>query len=228
MRRDGALGAAGAADDPAPGRSATSGPESDCARANVRRLPRKRYPRSDHTRRHLEGCFDCVAPLSSRPGTRLGWIARTLLPTTDFGEFPGTISEFDDAINSKGFYFEFNNGPGSIEPVLYSNRFALPTFMRNTLFQYSSIDEVNIVMNTMRSDYPCIVGVCQPDRGIHFELSPETYHAVSSPEDLSIRANQFMYPDWGIPPLPGAAGWYSESRQGAFEKAPLRKGAEYR
>ena len=131
---------------------------------------------------------------------------------------PGTISGFDDAINSNGLYVEYNNGMGSIEPVLYSNRFALPTFMRNTLLEYGSIDELNIVLNTMKSDYPCIMGVCQPDRGIHFELSPETYIAVASPEDLSVRANQFNYPGWGIPTLPGAAGWYSESRQNAFKK----------
>lgn len=131
---------------------------------------------------------------------------------------PGTISGFDDTINSNGLYVEYNNGMGSIEPVLYSNRFALPTFMRNTLLEYSSIDELNIVLNTMKADYPCIMGVCQADRGIHFELSPETYMAEASPEELSVRANQFNYSGWGIPTLPGAAGWYSESRQNAFKK----------
>ncbi|MGP8190943.1 MAG: C45 family autoproteolytic acyltransferase/hydolase [Methanobacterium sp.] len=131
---------------------------------------------------------------------------------------PGTISGFDDIINSNGLYVEYNNGLGSIEPVLYSNRFALPTFMRNTLLEYGSIEELNIVLNTMKSDYPCIMGVCQPDCGIHFELSPETYMAEASPEELSVRANQFNYPGWGIPPLPGATGWYSESRQNAFNK----------
>ena len=131
---------------------------------------------------------------------------------------PGTISGFDDAINSNGLYIEYNNGMGSIEPVLYSNRFALPTFMRNILLEYGSIEELNIVLNTMKSDYPCIIGVSEPDCGIHYELSPETYMAKASPEDLSVRANQFNYHEWGIPPLPGVAGWYSESRQNAFKK----------
>ncbi|MEL7116789.1 MAG: C45 family autoproteolytic acyltransferase/hydrolase, partial [Pseudomonadota bacterium] len=131
---------------------------------------------------------------------------------------PGVISGFDDAINSAGLYHEFNNGLGSIEPVLYSNRFPLPSFMRNTLFEYASIDELRLVFNSTRSDYPCLMGVCQPDRGIFFELSPETYVATEASDQITTRANQFLYPEWGIPPLPGKTGWFSTTRQSAFHE----------
>lgn len=131
---------------------------------------------------------------------------------------PGVITGYDDAINSRGLYFEFNNGAGSVGPVLYSNRYVLPTFMRNTLLSYSTIDELRMVFNSSKPDYPAIVGVCQPDRGIHFEVSPETYVAVDAGTETSARANQFVNPEWGIPPLPGKAAWYSNTRQELFEK----------
>lgn len=41
----------------------------------------------------------------------------------------GTISGFDDMMNSEGLYAGFNNGAGSIEPGMYSNRFPLPSFI---------------------------------------------------------------------------------------------------
>jgi len=130
----------------------------------------------------------------------------------------GTVSGFDDCMNSEGLYIEYNNGIGSIEPVLYSNRFSLPVYMAETLHKYSSIEELRIVFNTMKSDYPCIIGVCQPDQGVHFEVSPDMYIAEASDEQ-SLRANQFHNPAWGIPQLPGSTGWYSMPREKAWGKA---------
>lgn len=130
----------------------------------------------------------------------------------------GTISAFNDMINSEGLYVEFNNGLGSIEPVWYSNRFDLLSFMSQTLKSYSKIEELRIVWNTAKSNYPGIMGVCQPDKGVHFELSPETY-AAEATDDYSLRANQFMNPSWGIPPLPGKTGWYTKTRVDAWHKA---------
>lgn len=130
----------------------------------------------------------------------------------------GTVSAFDDAINSEGLYFEFNNGVGSIEPVMYSNRYDLPSYMGETLARYSTIDQLRVVFNSVRANYPCLMGVSQPDQGVHFELSPETYIAEASNEE-SLRANQFMNPGWGIPPLPGVTGWYSLPRMDAWHKA---------
>jgi len=130
----------------------------------------------------------------------------------------GTLSAFNDQINSEGLYTEFNNGIGSIEPVTYSNRFDLPVYVNQTLQQYSTIDELRIVFNTVKANYPCILGVCQPDQGVHFEISPETYEAEAI-DEYSIRANQFDSPKWGIPHLPGATGWYTKPRLEAWDKA---------
>ena len=137
----------------------------------------------------------------------------------------GTISGFDDMMNSEGLYLGFNNGAGSIEPVMYSNRFSLPSFMAETLQQYSTIDQLRIVFNTSKSNYPCLIGVSQPDQGVHFELSPETYIAEAT-GNHSVRANQFMNPKWGIPPLPGKTGWFSLTRMDAWGKALKAAGAK--
>ena len=102
-------------------------------------------------------------------------------------ESPGVITGYDDAINSRGLYFSFDNGAGSVGPVL-------PPFMRNTLLGYSTIDELGMVFNSAKPDYAAIMGVCQPDSGIHFEISPETYYAVDAGTETSARANQFVNP----------------------------------
>ncbi|MDX8339041.1 C45 family autoproteolytic acyltransferase/hydrolase [Draconibacterium sp. IB214405] len=130
----------------------------------------------------------------------------------------GTLAGYNDQMNSEGLYTEFNNGIGSIEPVTYSNRFDLPIYVNQTLQKFSKIEELKVVFNTVKANYPCILGVCQPDQGAHFELSPETY-AVHVSDEYSLRANQFMSPSWGIPNLPGATGWYTKPRIEAWHEA---------
>lgn len=137
----------------------------------------------------------------------------------------GTISGFDDMMNSEGLYAGFNNGAGSIEPVMYSNRFPLPSFISETLHKYSTIYQLRIVFNTSKSNYPALMGVSQPDQGVHFELSPETYIAEAT-GNHSVRANQFINPKWGIPPLPGKTGWFSLTRMDAWGKALKAIGAK--
>lgn len=141
----------------------------------------------------------------------------------DGGEFavagirsPSVITRCDDAINSRGLYFSFNNSAGSVGPVLYSNRFVLRAFMRNTLLDHSTIDALRMVFNSAKPDYPAIMGVCQPDSGIHFEISPDTYYAVDAGAETSARANQFENPERGIPPLPGKSARYSKARQAQY------------
>jgi len=131
----------------------------------------------------------------------------------------GTIASFDDAMNSEGLSVNVLNGVGSIQPVLYSNRLSLISFLGDSLASYSTIEELKILFNTTNPGYPGLISVGQPDKGVHFEVSPETYFAKESPDQFSVRANQFTYPDWGIPQLPGATGWFSMTRQEAWLKA---------
>ncbi len=71
----------------------------------------------------------------------------------------GTVTGFNDMMNSAGLYCEFKNGLGSIEPVWYSNRLDILAFMAANLRNYSSIDELRIQFNTTKSNYPAIIGV---------------------------------------------------------------------
>ena len=131
---------------------------------------------------------------------------------------PGTVSGFSDFMNSEGLYIEYNNGLGSIEPVLYSNRFSFPVFMAEMMHKFSSIEEFKVVFNSNKSDYPCILGVSEPNQGAHFEISPDMY-TVDAGDEESLRCNQFHNPAWGIPQLPGATGWYSMTREESWRNA---------
>lgn len=140
----------------------------------------------------------------------------------------GTVTAFDDMMNSEGLYLSFNNGVGSIGPVTYSNRFDMISYMGWMLRQYSTIEEFKVVFNSVHSNYPGLMGVSQPDRGVHFEMSPETYTANVTNEggEYSLRANQFEDPSWGIPVLQGKTAWYSSTRTKAWLKALELNGAD--
>ena len=137
----------------------------------------------------------------------------------------GVVTGFNDMMNSAGLYAEFNNGVGSIEPVWYSNRLDILAVLAQTLHSYSTIDELKMVFSTVKSSYPMILGVSEPYRGVHIEMSPEKYVAEAT-GDSSLRANQFTHPSWGIPMIPGATGWYTTTRMEAWEKAITATGAE--
>jgi len=65
----------------------------------------------------------------------------------------GTVTAFDDMMNSEGLYVEFNNGVGSIGPVTYSNHFDMISYMGWMLRQFSTIKELKIVFNSIHSNY---------------------------------------------------------------------------
>jgi len=57
------------------------------------------------------------------------------------------------------------------------------------------------------------MGVSQPDRGVHFEMSSETYttNVTNDGREYSLPANQFEDPSWGNPVLTGKTAWYSST-----------------
>lgn len=139
----------------------------------------------------------------------------------------GQICGFDDMINSKGLYAEFNNGAGTIGSTLYSNRICLFTYLTECLVNFDTIEELRLAMNSSKAGYPAIVGTCEPKRGQFFEVNIDGTYAMPEPEQnqLTCRANQYLDPMWGIPDLPSPAIWYSRNRRESFTSLIMNKPA---
>jgi hypothetical protein len=134
----------------------------------------------------------------------------------------GTVSEFIDAMNSEGLYIEYNNGAGTIGATMYSNRTPTWSDVFIHLFEYSTIEELELYLNSSRANYPTINLAAEPRRGQVHEIGTDGY-AAPAPEkkDLTCRGNQFLDPSWGIPDLPSPGAWYSRTRRESFTKLVL-------
>ena len=131
----------------------------------------------------------------------------------------GMVTEVIDAMNSEGLYYEFNNGAGTIGATIYSNRTPIYSQMFNNLFDFSTIEELKMCLNSYRANYPSLMMTAEPKQGQAFEISTEAYTAPApEKEDLMCRGNQFIDPSWGIPDLPSPAAWYSRTRRETFTK----------
>jgi len=131
----------------------------------------------------------------------------------------GMVSEVIDGMNSEGFYYEFNNGAGTIGATMYSNRTSLYSHTFSSLFDYSTIDELKVNFNSQKANYPSIMITAEPKKGQAFEVATDAYSAPAPEQtDLTCRGNQFIDPAWGIPDLPSPAAWYSRTRRETFTK----------
>jgi hypothetical protein len=113
----------------------------------------------------------------------------------------GQLTTAIDLINSKGLYIEFNNAD-NIRPS------SLPTNMRGTdnlafslVSDYESVEELNVVVPTMKSNDALLMLAADPTQAMYFELSP-TLSVRTEPElldgQLTSRANQALHPVWNM------------------------------
>jgi hypothetical protein len=135
----------------------------------------------------------------------------------------GQLTTAIDQINSKGLYIEFNNAD-NIRPS------SLPTNMRGTdnlafslVSDYTSVEELNVVVPTMKSNDALLMLAADPTQAMYFELSP--YQSVrTEPEILdgqgTSRANHALHPIWNmdVESDPERAIAFSKVRRANFVK----------
>ena len=135
----------------------------------------------------------------------------------------GQLTTAIDLINSKGLYIEFNNAD-NIRPA------SLPTNMRGTdnlafslVSDYESVEELNVVVPTMKSNDALLMLAADPTQAMYFELSP-TLSVRTEPElldgQLTSRANHALHPAWNmdVDSDPERAIAFSKVRRANFVK----------
>jgi len=135
----------------------------------------------------------------------------------------GQLTTAIDLINSKGLYIVFNNAD-NIRPS------SLPTNMRGTdnlafslVSDYQSVEELNVVVPTMKSNDALLMLAADPTQAMYFELSPNL-SVRTEPElldgQLTSRANQALHPAWNmdVDSDPERAIAFSKVRRANFVK----------
>lgn len=113
----------------------------------------------------------------------------------------GQVTTAIDLMNSKGLYIEFNNAD-NIRPE------SLPTRMRGTdnlafslLSDYQSVEELNIVVPSLKSNDALLMLAADPTQARYFEISP-SLSVRTEPQflngHLTSRANHALHPIWNM------------------------------
>ncbi len=113
----------------------------------------------------------------------------------------GQVTTAIDLMNSKGLYVEFNNAD-NIRPE------SLPTKMRGTdnlafslVSEYQSVEELNIIVPSLRSNDALLMLVADPTQAKYFEISP-SFSVRTEPQflngHLTSRANHALHPLWNM------------------------------
>jgi len=113
----------------------------------------------------------------------------------------GQVTSAIDLMNSKGLYIEFNNAD-NIRPL------SLPTRMRATdnlafslLSDYQSVEELDVVVPTLKYNDALLMLAADPTQAKYFELSPNN-SLRNEPQflngHLTSRANHALHPLWNM------------------------------
>jgi hypothetical protein len=135
----------------------------------------------------------------------------------------GQLTTAIDLMNSKGLYIEFNNADNTRPTSLPTNMRATDNLAYSLVSDYQSVEELNVVVPTLRSNDALLMLAADPTHARYFELS--SFLSVrTEPEflkgQLTSRANQALHPAWNSDTgsTPERAIAYSRVRRANFVK----------
>jgi hypothetical protein len=113
----------------------------------------------------------------------------------------GQLTTAIDLINSKGLYIEFNNADNTRPSSLPTNMRATDNLAFSLVSDYQSVEELNVIVPTMKSNDALLMLAADPTEAMYFELSPNL-SVRTEPElldgQLTSRANQALHPVWNM------------------------------
>lgn len=109
-------------------------------------------------------------------------------------------------INDKGLFVETNDGTATMGNVGYGNRAACSTEMLNFLLDADTMDCLDTMINSTRSNCPIIVNAADANISYSYESAPhDTRKRSANPYGLLASTNQYLLPSWGTIPMPDPA-----------------------
>lgn len=109
-------------------------------------------------------------------------------------------------INDKGLFVEMNDGTATMGNVGYANRAACFTEMLNFLLDADTMDCLDTMINSTRTNCPIILNVADADVSYSYESAPhDTRRRSANPPGLLASTNQYLLPSWGTIPMPDLA-----------------------
>lgn len=109
-------------------------------------------------------------------------------------------------INDKGLFIETNDGTATMGNVAYGNRAACSVEMLNFLLDADTMDCLDTMINSTRSNCPIIVNAADANISYSYESAPhDTRKRSANPYGLLASTNQYLLPSWGTIPMPDPA-----------------------
>jgi hypothetical protein len=137
------------------------------------------------------------------------------------------MSNFFDAMNSKGIYTQFNTGTGTEGNIVYSNRPSIFNEINSAMFDSDTLETFEARINMTRASFPLTIMGASPDEAFYLENATIGLKKRSADAKKGVIAavNQFYDPSWGITALPSPSGWFSETRgENILQLAKINKG----
>jgi len=109
-------------------------------------------------------------------------------------------------INDKGLFAETNDGTSTMGNVGYGNRSACSTEMLGFLLDADTMDCLDTMINSTRSNCPIIINAADSNVSYSYESAPhDTRRRGANPSGLLASTNQYLLPSWGTIAMPDSA-----------------------
>jgi len=104
-----------------------------------------------------------------------------------------------NGMNSAGLFFELNDGSRSGGRVFIMNRTPFLSTLFSSLFDSSSLQQFDAMLNAVRTEYPAIVNVSDGKTAYSYECSAYDTRRREAAEDGFLYAtNHFINKSWGL------------------------------